>query len=109
MKTFSNGLTPKQTLIGLGVIVVLSFVAYIWVSQPDAKASTTTLQESVEMAQADYDLSQSQAKAAMTQYCENWKGLSKAKLDLAKATNIPSSLQDVQGVDCNSINIPSTF
>lgn len=109
MKTLQNGLTPKQTLIGLGVIVVLAFVAYIWTSQPDAKANATTLQESVEMAQADYDFSQAQTKAAMTQYCENWKELSKAKLDLAKATNIPSSLQDVQGVDCNTISIPSTF
>jgi len=106
-----NGLTPKQTFIGLGVIAALIFVALVWASQPDAKANATTLQQSVEMAQADYNLSQSQALAGLQQYCENWKGLATAKRQLADATGLNFNLtaDQINSVDCKQVTVPHSF
>lgn len=113
MKILNNGLTPKQNLIGLGVLAILLFCLYVWVSQPTANASTDvrTLQESVEQAQADYDLSQKQAKDALVQYCTNWKALAQNKANLADAMKITTNInrEAVMAVDCTQLTLPSTF
>lgn len=89
------------------------FAGILWLMGGNGKANAemVSLQQSVEMAQADYNLSQTQAKAALRQYCENWKLLALDKANLADAMKIPTSINRdaVMGVDCDEITLPSSF
>lgn len=109
----ANNLTLKQNLIGLGFIAMLVIVGFIIISLPrvSAQEETKSLQESVEQAQADYDLSQKQAKDALTSYCTSWKELATAKRALADKTQLDFSLKqtEIDAVNCTNIQLPSTF
>lgn len=109
----TNNLSPKHNLIGLGIISLVIFGALIWAFQPRANAAqeVKTLQESVEMAQADYDLSQKQAKDALASYCTNWKELATSKRALADATKLDFNLkqEEIDAVNCTNTQLPSTF
>ena len=89
------------------------FMGILWLlgGVGTVKAEVKTLQESVEMAQADYDLSQSQATDALNQYCTNWKELAQAKVALADAMKINSTINKgaIEAVDCTKQTVPTSF
>lgn len=97
------------------VFTVALFAGVLWLMGGNYKANAevVSLQQSVEMAQADYDLSQSQAKAAMIQYCESWKGLALAKAELAEKLKINrdgnGAAATASSVDCTLQSVPSSF
>lgn len=106
--------TIKQAIIKFGVLVGVfaAFLAILWLMGGAAKADTKSLQESVEMSQADYDMGQAQAKSALIQTCNDWKALAEAKIDLATATKIQINLTKEQvQVDCSKAGdlVPVTF
>ena len=103
----SDGL--KKFLGGiLGAILIFVLVGVI---SSNVSAKTSNLQDSVIIAQADYELSQAQTLAGMQQYCINWQELALAKVELAKATKIESNIDEaaVKAVDCKKVAVPSSF
>jgi hypothetical protein len=91
-------------LAGLNGLISSHYVA-------NAAQEVKTLQESVEQAQADYDLSQKQAKDALASYCTNWKELATSKRALADATKLDFNLkqEEIDAVNCTNTQLPSTF
>ncbi len=96
-----------------GALLAIVLFALLLNLIPTVKADVVTLQESVQIAQADYDLSQSQAKAGIIQACETWKGLALAKADLAIAMKINSDLNKdtIATTDCKKVEslVPASF
>lgn len=94
----------KSILIkgGIYAAVMILGLSLIYAMGGTAKAEVKTLQQSVEMAQADYDLSQSQTKDALIQACESWKALAIAKAELSEAMKISSTLnsEGLKTKDC---------
>jgi len=101
----------KGLVVFLIALVILGVAARLFGGT--AQADKTTLQQSVEMAQADYDLSQAQAQAAIVQACNTWKGLASAKSDLAAAMKINSNLDkaQIEAVNCDNAKnlVPVSF
>jgi hypothetical protein len=113
----TNKVTMKEVArkyIGYGLITILAFgLMLVLISAFSQKAtaddSKKTLQESVEMAQADYDLSQAQALDSMRSYCKNWVELSNAKVALANSLKIKTT-QVVADVNvCEGVYVPTSF
>ncbi len=82
------------TKIGIPAATFAILLTAVWFMGGTAKAEVKTLQQSVEMAQVDYDFSQTATKAAMIQACHSWKELAIAKAQLADAMKISSSLDE---------------
>jgi hypothetical protein len=103
----SEGLRKVGMYIMLGILGMI----FLFVMVGSASSKANTLQDSVVMAQADYELSQSQTLAGMQQLCMNWQELALAKVELAKATNLQSGLEEaaVKAVDCKLVTVPSSF
>lgn len=83
----------------------------VWIMGGTAKADVLTLQQSVEMAQADYDLSQKQGNDAIQSACKSWKELAGAKLKLAEAVKLPTTIDKagVEAANCTDLKIPASF
>lgn len=111
----------KETMNKLGQSKLAKFLALpimftvvmggIWLTGGKAKADTSlvTLQESVEHAQANYDLSQSQAKDAITAYCKSYVALAVAKNQLASELKIDARVIPVTLGMCDNLTVPSSF
>lgn len=104
----------KTTIRNTAIVLVsfASFLALLWfMGGNSAKADAQSLQESVQIAQADYDIAQVNAKQAMTQACTSWKTLALAKAELAEAVNLPHSFnkEAVKAVDCEAVTVPVSF
>ncbi len=109
----------------LGTVIAIIFAAFVLNMLPTAKASEKTLQESVEMSQADYDMAANKttdalvkAQDEMRQYCEMWKALALSKAALMSFARIDSGIDEegVKARDCASIaanlistKIPTSF
>lgn len=101
----------------VGLPLFLVFAAFLINLLPTAKADKVTLQESVEMAQADYDVSQAQAMkvmedtnisqtAALQEYCKDWQRLADAKIMLASKMKLNATTASLYAeVDCSAIKI----
>lgn len=90
-------------------IIFLGAVLTPFFGKASAQDDRKTLQESVVMAQADYDLSQSQALNSMKAYCNSWVELNNAKVQLANATKIKTDSSIIDAKACESITVPSSF
>lgn len=111
----------KETINKLGSSKLAKFLAlpimftivmgFMWLTGGQAKADTSlvTLQESVEHAQADYDLSQSQAKDALKQYCIAYQDLAVAKNTLAAQLKINATIIPIDADVCDNLTVPSSF
>ena len=89
----------------LGLLVLISAMT----SKVAAEDSKKTLQESVEVAQADYDFSQAQALDSMRTYCKNWVELSNAKVSLAENLKIKSTQSPADIKVCEGVYVPTSF
>lgn len=89
------------------------FIAALWLLGGTAQAGVKTAQESVEMSQADYDMSFRQAGDALVQHCEMWKALALSKINLAELVKLPTNLdpQQVDAVNCDNAKnvVPASF
>jgi len=94
---------------GFIALIFLGAVLTPFFGKASAQEDKKTLQESVVMAQADYDLSQSQALNSMKAYCNSWVELNNAKVQLAQAMKIDTDSSIVDTKACESITIPSSF
>lgn len=75
-ETMKNGLSIKQTILGLGTILLLALAAYVWVSQPtvEAKENYQAISPAI---QAELDTFE---KNVDTQRCQLHKKMASAKL-----------------------------
>ncbi len=101
MKEYFRNKIGAAILILLGVVVVAAFITNC---VPSAKADTKSLEDSVRVEQADYDMNLKTAQDAMVQHCEDWKALALAKIDLADSLKMPTNLDkaEVTAVVCDS-------
>ncbi len=99
----------KGVVIGFLSILALLVIISTLTGQTNAKDDKKTLQESVEISQADYDLSQSQALDAMKSYCKSWAELSNAKAQLSAAMKINATTKIVDVKVCEGVYVPVSF
>lgn len=99
----------KYVVGGLFTFLALMVIISALTGQTKAQDDKKTLQESVEMAQTDYDLSQSQALDAMKSYCKNWVELGNAKALLAETLKIKANQPILDIKVCESITVPTSF
>lgn len=111
--------TPENKKHGVAIFlaVFVGVPAFLWAAAftinhlPTAKADKLSLQDSVAMSQADYDMGAKNAADAIAsaqdsiaQYCETWKALALSKNALMEFAKVSPTVPDasIQKVNCQS-------
>jgi len=110
---FQKKAKPLAIAAFFGILLFPLALYFISMMIPKASADTASLQESVEMEQANYNISIVQARESMKQHCETWKSLATAKRGLANATGLHFNLsqEQIDSVKCESAQglVPAGF
>ncbi len=83
-----NQITKGQKLAGVGVAFLVLIIGGAIMLQTSKADNVKSLQEAVEISQTTYDSSYAEFTKAATKNCEDWKVLSKAKLDVSNALKL---------------------